>query len=304
VTSAELLTAFDRDPRAAYWSQSWQKQKMLPNEVLRQAVATGLLSTDDDPGQAAGDEVMTLAAERGLDTKQFEVYGQALHLASLADIVTTVVRGAEPPWARPADQMVNGLPWASNAFLEPSGVRLRRVVIVDRWDDNRRQAESHSYFSLGEIAAYQMPMSMTVIVTGQSRDGRHHGPWSKGYFHPRFKLRIRKRSGEGFDGNWVQIWREEHDELSRDKWIETMQSDGVFDDLKFDIEVPVPCEQIVSKIRKLIEKRLTVLSKMKETPLPSISQCDWPVPCMFRDVCWSFSEPSEKNGFTKIPLPA
>jgi len=300
VTTPELLTAFDRDPRAAYWSQFWQRQKLLPNDVLRRAVTAGLLSSEDDPGQEAGDAVMTLSAERGLDTKQFEVYNQALHLASLSDLIVTVIRAQEPVWGRPVDQTVQSLPWVSNCFLERSGVRLRRVVIVDRWTQDRKESESHSYFSLGEIAAYQMPMTMTVIVVGQNRDGKHHSPWSKGYLHPKSRsLRIRKRTGE-FKENWIQVWREEQDQLSRDLWIETMQEDGVFSDVMFEVDVPLPCAEVVSKIGRLIEKRLTRLQEMTEVPEPSISQCDWPVPCQFRLACWSFTEPSEKNGFVRI----
>lgn len=300
MTTAERLTLFDRDPRAAYWSQFWERQKLLPNDVLRRAVTAGLLSTEDDPGQEAGDTVMTLAAERGLDTKQFEVYGQALHLASLSDLIVTLIRAQEPAYARPADQRVNGLPWVSNCFLEPSGVRLRRVVIVDRWTQDRKESESHSWFSLGEICAYQMPMTMTVIVVGQSRDGKHHSPFSKGYLHPRSKtLRLRKRTGE-FKENWQQIWREEQDQLSRDLWLDTMSEDQVMSDLKFEVEIDVPCPQVLSKIRRLIEKRLTRLQEMTEVPEPSISVCDWPVPCQFRSACWEFTEPSEKLGFVRI----
>ena len=251
---------------------------------------------------------MTLSAERGLDTKQFEVYGQAFHLASLADLVVTVIRAQGPPWGRPEDQTVNGLPWGSSAYLDPSGVRLRRVVIVDRWSEDRKQSESHSWYSLGEISAYQMPMTQTVIVVGQSREGKHHSPWSKGWMQERFKtLRLRKQSGESFGKGWNQVWREERDELSRDHWIEAMQEDGVFSDVMFEVEVPLPCPEIVAKIRKLIEKRLRRLAEMTEVPEPNISVCDWPVPCQFRDCCWQFTEPSERNGFipvTRIPVVA
>lgn len=308
MTSAELLTAFDRDPRAAYWLQHWEKQKIAPSDVLRRAVSAGLLSKEDDPGQEAGDTVFTLATDRGLDTKQFEVYAQALHLASLADLIVTVIRAEGPPWGRPEDGTANGLPWVSSCFLEPSGVRLRRIVIVSQWSVDRRLSESHSWYSLGEICAYSMPMTETIIVVGQNRDGKHHSPWSKGWLRTRFKtLRVRKRSGEGFDSDWIPIWREERDEISRDKWMDVMRDDGVFPDLMFDVEVPLPCADIANKIRRLIEKRLTTLHKMKEAPSPSISQCDWPVPCAFREACWSFTEPSERNGFipvTQIHLPA
>ena len=299
-STPEILTAIDRCPRKAYWSQFWQRQTVTPAEALRTAIAVGLQSTADDPGQDAGNEVMTWAAERGLEIKGTDQYGCALHHAALADIIVTRIRALEAPWERPADQAIGTSSWVSNAYREPSGVRLHRIVVVDRWSAERKESESHAWFSLGEVCAYRMPMTQTVIVVGQTREGRHHSPWSKGWLHPRsHNLRLRKRSGEGFGGEWKQIWREEADQISRDKWIDQMQEDQVFHDLVFEVEVPLPCAEIVSKIRKLIEKKLCRLREMKEAPEPNPSQCDWPVPCPFRTACWNFTQPSEELGFIR-----
>lgn len=300
MTTPELLTLMDRDPRAGYWSQFWQKQRVTPTEALRMAIPVGLMSEAEDPGQEAGNEIMTLAAERGLETKANDLYGCALHHASLADILVTQLRSGAA-WGHPEDTTVNGLPWLSNAFLEPSGVRLRRVVIADRWSAERKEFESHAYFSLGEMCAYEMPMSLSVVIVGQTREGRHHSPWSKGYAHKNWKLRLRKRTGETFDGNWQAIWREEHDELSRDRWLDQLKEDQCLPDLLFEVDLDLPCPEVLSKVRRLIEKKLRTLQKMKETPEPSISQCDWPTPCPFKEACWTFTEPSERNGFIRIP---
>lgn len=300
MTTPELLTLMDRDPRAAYWSQFWQRQTVTPVEALRLAIADGLMSQEEDPGQTAGDTVMTLAAERGLETKVYDLYGCALHHAALADLIVTQIRSLQPLLARPEDQTVNGSTWVSNAYLASSGVRLHRVVVVDRWSVERKEAESHAWFSLGEMAAYQMPMTQTVIVVGQTRDGRHHSPWSKGWLHPRSKnLRLRKRSGEGFGGEWKQIWREEADQISRDKWLDQMREDQVMHDLVFDVELELPCPEVLSKIRHLISKKLCRLQEMKEAPEPNPSQCDWPIPCPFKNACWNFREPCEELGFIR-----
>jgi hypothetical protein len=99
------------------------------------------------------------------------------------------------------------------------------------------------------------------------------------------------------------VWREETD-INREHWIEMMVKDGVLSDLMFDVDVDLPCPEVISKIRKLIVKKLRTLQEMKEVPPPSISQCDWPVPCAFRSACWQFREPSEELGFTRILPPA
>jgi hypothetical protein len=297
VTTPELLTLMDRDPRAAYWAQKWKPQRLTPNEALREAIAVGLMSDEDDPGQRAGDEIFTLASERGLETKVHDLHGMALHNASLADLIVTVIRGQEPPWSHPVDKGT----WQSSSFIEPSGVRLRRVVIVDRWMEERKQSESHGYFSLGEVATYEMPMTLTVIVSGNTREGKHRSPWTQGWLHPRSKnLRVRKRNGEGFGGEWKQIFREEADQISRDKWIEQMDKDQCLHDLMFDVEVPLPCKEFTLKIRKLMERKLKRLAEMTEAPDPNISACHWPTPCPFREACWTLTEPSEKNGFIRV----
>lgn len=244
---------------------------------------------------------MTLCAERGLDIAGSGIYAVAMHFAALSDVIVTVLRARMPNLGRPEDRTTKSLTWASNCFVEPSGVRLRRIVIVDRWNEERKLAESHSWRSLGEMAAYELPMSLTVVLVGQRREGKHHSPWSKGWLHPRsHNLRIRKRSGEGFDGRWIPCWREEQDELSRDLWIDTMRSDGVLGDVLFDVDLEQPCPELASKIRHLAANKLQAIREATVTPPPNISVCDWPTPCQFRECCWSFTEPSERNAFVTI----
>ena len=299
MNSAETLLAMDRCPRAAFWGEKWEAPAVHPNEVLRRAVDAGLLTEEEDPGQFAGDMVMTYAAERTLDIEGSQ-YTCAVHTAALADIVVTALRGSGPAWARPADLPMKTLTWTSSAFLAPSGVRLHRILMVDRWSTERYQAECHSWKGLGEMSVYQMPMTMTVVLIGQRRDGRHHSPWSKGWLHPQSRtLRIRKRSGE-FDGKWTECWRETSD-FSRDHWLDHMRSDYVLNDVLFEKEIKMPEQAMLSKIGHLAEKKLKRLADMTEIPDPTPSVCDWPTKCQFNNVCWQFRpEPTERDGFIRI----
>jgi hypothetical protein len=298
MNTPDLLTLHDRDPRAAYYALHWEPNRLHPSEILRRAVDEGVMSEEADPGQAAGDHVMTLAAERGLDIEGSGLYDTAVHMAALGDLITTILRTEKPAYARPEDRTVKSVTWRSGAFVEPSGVRLRRVVIVDRWNKDREMNETHSWRTLGEQSAYGLPMTLTIVLVGQRRENRHHSPWSKGWLHPRSRnLRLRKRSGEGFGGDWVQCWREEQENISRDKWIDQMHADGVMPDVLFDVDIPAPCPELASKIGKLAEKKLTELAGYTEPPEPRISGCFWPTPCAFRESCWTFTEPSLKTGF-------
>jgi hypothetical protein len=140
-----------------------------------------------------------------------------------------------------------------------------------------------------------------VVLIGQRREGRHHSPWSKGFLHPRSRnLRIAKRSGEKFDGNWIQCWREEQENISRDKWLDAMRADRIMNDVLFDVEVPVPDPAFQSKIGQLASRKMEAITGTTEVPPPNISVCDWPQRCGFAQCCWEFTEPSEKTGFIQI----
>lgn len=300
MTSADLLTENDRCPRNGFWSSQWQRQKLHPNDILRRAVDAGLMSTEEDPGQSAGDEVMTLCADRGLDISGTGLYQIAMHNAALADIVVTLLRSGHR-WERPADTTVNTVNWESSVYLDPSGLRLHRVILVDRWSDERKLAERHSWRTAGEIAAYELPMTLHIVLIGQRRDGKHVSPWSKGWLHPKSRgLRIRKSSGEGFGGNWIACWREEQDTISRDHWVEAMKRDGVIPDVLFKVDVQPPCAEIIAKWKRLAEKKLVQIQTTTETPDPCPSQCWWPTPCQFAECCSQYTIPSEKNGFIAL----
>lgn len=261
------------------------------------------MSEEDDPGQAAGDEVMTLAADRGIDIEGSGVYAIALHQAALADIITTLLRCSGAVWARPEDKADGSLTWVSGAFLDPSGVRLHRVLLVDRMSDERIKAERCSWRTLGEMSAYELPQTIHILALGQRRNGKHVGPFSQGFLHPRSRsLRIRKRTGEGFSGAWTKCWREEQDTLSRDHWIDAMREDGVLQDAILEIDCEPPGVKLASEIRQLAARKLRQIQD-KTTPDMSPSQCWWPVPCQFaEEACWQFEEPSARSGFVHISL--
>jgi len=297
--SATALAAHDRCPRAAFLSKTWERSLVSPLAALYQAVEAGLESEEDDPGQDAGNTLMTLATERGLDTKQADLYGQAMHLCALSDLLTFFLRPGAA-WERPEDAAIGNAPWVSTAYLDPSGTRLRRVVIVDRWSEERARAESHSWRSIGECVAYDLPLTQTVIVAGQHREGRRHSPWTKAWTHPiNHELRMRKRSGEGFGGKWRPVWREET-EFSREKWLDSMANDGITGDVAFEVTVEVPGLAAKTKIEYLMEKKMAEIEETKTLPDPRPSVCDWPVPCQFAACCWKFEVPSERNGYVNI----
>lgn len=300
MSSSENLLNHDRCPRLAYWSTLWQAPYIDVSEALAQAVDAGVMSMEADPGRHAGDMVMTIASERTLNVAGSQ-YECALHLAALADLIVTVLRTGTSPFARPSSRTWKTLTWESSCFVE-AGIRLRRVVLVDHWSEERKQHELHSWRTLGEQAIYELPMTLSVVVIGQRRISRYPSAWTRGWLHPRSRtLRIQKRGGESFKGGWTECWREQHDEISRDHWLEMMQKDHVLPKLVFPVDVDVPEDGFLVPIRALAENIMREIFQTSATPPPTISACDWPKRCKFHNCCWNLKEPTKLAGFVQLP---
>lgn len=303
--SPTLLTHYEHCRLDGWWSRDWERRKLEPNQMLRVGLRIGLTSTRPDFGQHAGEHCYTLGADPGLESKEYDLHAQTVHVAALADVISHAVRRAtEPPWsvAEPV-RLGDGPYWHPAAFLSPTNDFLRRVVLVTAWNDDRHYHEARSFFSLGEVCVYGLPLQEAVIVLGASRDGKRHGPLSKGILHPRSKqLRFRKKNDVKvpFKDSWVPIWREDRDEISTHDWLQAMHDDGILADHCFSVTIPVPERQARQKIVDLIGRKLDTLMEMREQPEGCLSVCDWPTPCSHRGHCHSGNQPSGKYGFVQI----
>ena len=296
VPSSSLLNSDDRCRRLPFLSAQWEPSAISPMEALYSAVESGLTDTSDrEPSDVAEDALMDLATSRGLDSNQVDILGEASHLASLASMIAFLIR-PQGPWNRPeAFRMADGSTWEPGSFLDPLETHLRRVVLCSRWDAYRQVQEEHDWRTL-EAAIYRVPVDLVVVVLGQQRDGRRHGPLSKGWQHPVAKnLRFRKRDGGGFDGSWEPVFREKS-RFSREEWLDALVDDGVLQDVVMIHTVPVPdnAEQLCNiALKKLQRIRNTV-----EPPEPQLSQCfDRVRPCPFRAACSRGLMPSQELGF-------
>ena len=305
MTSPQLLSAYERCNRSGVWSRDWRKWKMSDTEMLQRSIRAGLLSDRKDFNIASGEETMTLSAEPGLETKEYNVFDQCVHLAALSDILTAAVRKpSERPWLIPEDvRLGDGPIWRSAAMLDPSGTYLRRIALVSNWGDDRHWGECRGWFSMGEIVAYSLPMQLVVAVIGQSRSGKRHSPFTRAYRHPVNKgIRFRRKGGqgEGFKSSWQQIWREDFDEISTESWLQSMLTDLVLEDHLFKIDIPLPTKEAQKRIRDLAAKKLDEIENADILPDQQFSTCDWPQVCHFRSNCHSGVEPSGRFGFVKI----
>jgi hypothetical protein len=303
--SAQLLSAFESCNRKGVWSRDWEKWKITDTEMLGRSICAGLLSARSDFNVVSGEECMALGAEPGLDSKQYDIYSQTVHLASLADLLTFATRKpGERPWLIPEDISIGGgVLWRSSVLLDPTGTYLRRLALVSNWNDDRHFAECRTWQSLGEICTYSLPMQLVVAVIGSSRDGKRHGPWTKAYRHPVNRgIRFRNKSNPetGFKQSWTKIWREDFDDIETETWFQQMVKDGVIADYFFKIDIPVPEAKARKGIVDLAAERLDEIYSANELPPKQLSTCDHPVPCCHRGHCHKGDPPSGRYGFVKI----
>lgn len=309
INTPALLTSLETCPRKGFWSKDWAFQRIPAKEMVSQAIRTALLapSQPESPpwGELAGDAMMQLGADRGLDTDVHNVYDSVLHHACLVDLLVSSIRKPnDPPWMTPAASKL----WTPDCYLSPDGNSLRRIVLVSNWSDSRHYSECRSWYSLGEMAHYDLPMQLVVFVIGQQRNGKRSSPWTQGFLHPMNKqLRFRKKSrstSEVFNDKWNKVYREDHDEISRETWLDSMLRDDVLAEVCFRVDIPLLDHPHRLRIRQTTERKLSALHAMKEKPDIQYSTCDFPVPCVFKRCCHVFPErePSEKNGFVPVSV--
>ena len=304
-SSAEILEAYERCQCMAFFAREWKRQKMSDVEMLQSAIRIGVTTEREDHGQAAGEHCYSLGSEPGLQTDHYEVYAQVVHLAALADIVSTVIRKPkEKPWLLPEPrELASGITWRSKAYLSPDGSHLRRIAFVSSWSDDRHYSEARGWRSLAEICVYGLPMQQVVCVVGQSRSGKRHSWWTHGLRHPENKkLRFRKRNQieEPFKATWREVWREDFDDITTQEWLQAMLEDDVLKDCCFNVSVPVPEKTARQQIVDLAARKLEIIGKMEAKPDQNLSTCDWPTPCPFRTPCHRQESPSKKYGLVQI----
>ncbi len=300
-TTHELLEHFEHCRREGIYARDWYKAKVSPQQMLAAGMREGLLSSRPDFGQAAGERCFELAVNPGLDSKQHDLHAETVHICSMADLITSAIRKKEPWKPLEAVEVENGSMWESDAYLDPSGSELRRVICVSSWSDDRHYSAVRSWGSLGTVCLHGLPMKIAVVLIGAHRDGRYHSHWSKGLLHPaNKKLRFRKKSDGKFKESWTPIWREDRDEISTGDWLQAMFDDGVLQDSLILVDLPVPESSVRQDIIDLAARRLDQIYSARTLPDRQMSTCDFPVPCKWRTPCHAGAEISGRYGFVQI----
>jgi hypothetical protein len=306
MNSPELLTGFERCGRIAYWGRQWKLRKMMPVEMIEAGVRAGLMEhTRIDYGELAGEEVYGFGSSPGIESKQYDQHSEVVHLACIADAVTTAIRkpGSAPWKLAPPVPFETGPGWDSGCYISPDGKYLRRIVFVTSWNDDRHYSTCRSWEVLSETCFHKIPMQLLVVYLGPHREGKYRSYWTHGLRHPaNKKLRFRKRHRveEPFKESWIEVWREDYDDISTCDWLDGMLEDDVLQECLKRYDIPVPRPDARERILDLARKKLAIVHGTTELPMQQYSTCDWPQPCVFRSPCHAQEEPSPAYGFVQI----
>lgn len=297
----EILEGVERCPRIPHWGRDWEKGRLSPQDMLDIGVDAGLtMPIGGDYGVEAGETLYALAGNHQIESKQHNLHDQVVHLAALADLITTAIRKpVDEPWEYPAP-LEN---WEPSCYLSPDGNHLRKVVFVTSWSDDRHYSLCRSWGALGEVCQYQLPMQLVVCMLGKHLNGRFHSFWSHALTHPiNKKLKFRKKNdiATALKSSWREVWREDHDEYTTQAWLNAMVADDVIRDVLFKIDIPVPEKLARQQIIDLAARKLDRVRKIKTLPDRNLSTCSWPVPCIHQRHCDANEEPSGRYGFVPV----
>jgi len=300
LNSPSSLNSLEVCPKQAQLRRRIERESLSFHQLLYRGVEFGVQSESDDPGKAASDEVLRLCWSRPIETEQSDLLGMAEHVAALAELIVWCLRTG-PAWKHPDPLALGSEIWHPACWSIPGG--LRRVALVDHWSDRRALQEARDWQTL-EGALYGLPVTILAVVLGPMRNGRRHGPLTKGWLHPRNgELRFQKRDGSGFDGNWESVWRESYDG-SREDWIEAMNEDGLMAET-FVVHSAIEFDARESeKVREVALSKLAQVAASGIEATRNLSRCfDAVRACEYRFPCAYLQEPTELNGFVNISRP-
>lgn len=281
--SSEQLAIMEICQRRRAWQERYESFRVSLVGALYRALAVGL-TTEKDPEKEAENALLAIAASPGLDFEGPTVYSVAVHMSKLAGILAVALRNLGPAWS-----IFPGTSSWTSACYDSGDGEPRRVVLVDRWTDDRKAQEATGWRTVGELVSLDRSIFLTSVEIGTSRLGHRISPWTRAYRHPKNQTcRFRKlHGGEKFGKEWLPVWREDC-ELKTKEWLDLMAKDGCMDAIQTSrIGMPARPERYLGEIR-----RMTADMDRPGTPPMRLAGCYDKLsgPCQFLGVCHGAKE--------------
>jgi hypothetical protein len=283
--SAQLLDTYDRCPRRFAFERTHEPRSISLLGLLYAGVEGALMG---DP-----DAISRITQRLDVNAGDLSPLSAVRHVECMAEVIGLALREKLGVAQRLEPVPLLSHEWQSNLF-ECRGT-LHRIILTSYLDDDSLRSFAHSWQTIGELAALERSITLTVVIIGAQRGGRRHSPWAKGFLHPIQKtLRIGRRKAGGADGfttGWKEVWREQT-EIKAETWLERMKADEMLGDLIVSRKITYRGED--PRMVQAREDIHTFADQMGEASLASDlplrrSSCDeiGRGPCPFQPVCYS-----------------
>jgi hypothetical protein len=287
ILTSALLDTFDRCPRRFAFERDFETRSISTLGLLYAAVEGSM--TAGDPCQGAWDAIMDRTSRLDVNVGDLSPLSAVRHIDCLAEVIALALRAKLGRAERLDLVRLGEHRWQSNLFN--CGGELHRIILASHLDDDSLRSFAHGWATIGEMAALERSITLTVVLIGAQRGGRRHSAWSKGFQHPVQKsLRFAARDkSNGLVKGWKEVWREQT-EIKPETWIDQMARDGVLGELIVSRKILYGAEDA-----RMAQARREMISLIPQTMQASAadpmrrSSCDevGRGACPFQPVCYS-----------------
>jgi hypothetical protein len=287
ILTSQLLDTYDRCPRRFAFERTHEARSISPLGLLYAAVEGSLVASD--PKQGVKDAIADLTSRLDVNAGELSSLSAVKHVECMAEVIGLSLRAKFSRATKPGLIRFGEHQWRSNLF-ESHG-DLHRLILASYLDDDYLRSFAHSWQTIGELAALERPLTLTVVIIGAQRGGRRHSPWAKGFLHPIQKnLRFAPRKKDnGFTENWKTCWREQTN-ITAETWLDRMKVDEILPDLIVSRKINFSGDD--ERMKAARRDLLVIAKEMKhaQTDAPMRrSSCDelGKGACPFQPVCYS-----------------
>lgn len=307
--SAPLLTTLQRCERRLSLESTHRVVRIRPKEMFDQLLREAIFAISNGAEVAATAESCCTRFLEAAADPGFEILSDPYTLAmDYAAIFRTVLEAASREvllvLQRAGVIAIGAHEWEVQAFRDDSGI-LHRWTSVDRWDDDAKYRELHSWHVFGDCAATGQGMWLHVVEIGRQSNGHQLTPWCRCYKHPAIAkhFRFRHVDGGALQGSWKPVFYQDSRENDPKTWVDLMERDNVR--TLHHLQIRDPHVEHVKEFRADLPRLAARISGVG-TDWASIPRertaCDIP-PCPWQPVCYAPPGPVNiegVGGFVKL----
>ncbi len=291
--SGRTLSTFQSCPRRWLLEHTGERLRWRPISLLSACLRGTVLGLSaGKPKESVAKEACTrfrtIAADPGLDilVNPWTLSGDLC--AILTNFTEALSRQVLLPVKLGEAVPLSSHFWTPGAFVDETG-SLHRWATVERLSDDALARELHSWEVVGDMAMLDAPMTLHLVETGVTRNGRRHSPWTRAYQHPMIagRIKFQAKGGKKLQGNWQSLWFADAHETP-ESWVDRMAEDGL--DLIHHLDVKQLDVAHRDEVRRQIATEAAAMEALRSTEWRIVpmrrAACDFPVTCPWQFKCY------------------